>query len=743
MNQWKKAAAAVVIFVSVMVLGACADELKEFSDAAGGTVTNINKLNQAGHDLMEEERYSEAIVKFEEAIELIYKARPEYKTLVEPVRATETYDSPFNNISWAYYELGDYEKSLEYIDISLLILPNTDTEYINKGNSLYALGRPSEAMEQYEKALNYDSDSLFAHYGKGMIHYDWSEYRDALQAFNAFLRQNESDYDAMEMKVNSHIALGESEKALEYAEHIIAKYPDDYHLNRLKGIVLNNKGDYEEAKRFYTELAELYPYNGEIQQMLGEFYYEFEEYEEALAVFQNELKVYSGNIDVRLWLMTIYDAMYEYEEALAVYEESLEHEDIFWTLDLHVKMGDIAFNFGYYLEAADYYGYAAEEQPYEPYHYVEQLSSLYNANRNVRCIQLGEEGLQTFAGHSDISWYTGLCRLDYGDYEGAIQDLTVAAETDPESSEAWARLAYAYMLYGDESNALTYSDRSLELYSGNYTAEMVKEALKEKNKPIGAQIKAFFQDNYLYLDAVDSSKTLLAELDYPDMPMEEIASKFEQAKRKGDQFSFLIYGDEYDQLGYFEESDLEVSEADSLVYIRIPTFHTRTDDAFIDVIDRIEEPETKNLVLDLRGNGGGLAHSANVMLDALLPDYVTSMMIYRDGQTENYYSDPAYTAFRHIFILVDENSASASELLTLGLKSYLSNVTVVGRTTYGKGVGQSVFEDPVNKVLLYVVNFYWNVKQENISDSGIKPDVYVQGNDLESFMKPVRNMAKK
>lgn len=53
--------------------------------------------------------------------------------------------------------------------------------------------------------------------------------------------------------------------------------------------------------------------------------------------------------------------------------------------------------------------------------------------------------------------------------------------------------------------------------------------------------------------------------------------------------------------------------------------------------------------------------------------------------------------FKHIYIFVNQNSASSSELLSLGLKKYLNNVTIIGTPTVGKGVGQITFEDKNKK----------------------------------------------
>jgi C-terminal peptidase prc len=173
-------------------------------------------------------------------------------------------------------------------------------------------------------------------------------------------------------------------------------------------------------------------------------------------------------------------------------------------------------------------------------------------------------------------------------------------------------------------------------------------------------------------------------------------------------------------------------------YFKIEDFSTTTDDQFIQSIDRIPSPESKTIVLDLRGNGGGLTESANNMLDALLPELVTCTLIDKDGYTYNYYSDAEQIAFKKIYIFVDENTASAAEMLTLGLKTYLDNVVIVGRDTFGKGVGQIVFEDAKQRIMVFVVSHYWNVMQNNVSNLRITPDIKIKGNSLESYMKQVR-----
>lgn len=130
------------------------------------------------------------------------------------------------------------------------------------------------------------------------------------------------------------------------------------------------------------------------------------------------------------------------------------------------------------------------------------------------------------------------------------------------------------------------------------------------------------------------------------------------------------------------------------------------------------------------------------ILDFLLPDTVVCNLIYKDGYSSPYYSDNDYIKFKHIFLLTDEQTASCAELLSLGLKTYFDNVSIIGRKTFGKGVGQILFEDKTRGFVIFLVNHYWNVREENIMGKGIQPDKQVKGNSLELYMDEVYKLIK-
>ena len=110
--------------------------------------------------------------------------------------------------------------------------------------------------------------------------------------------------------------------------------------------------------------------------------------------------------------------------------------------------------------------------------------------------------------------------------------------------------------------------------------------------------------------------------------------------------------------------------------------------------------------MDLRDNPGGLLFTAINILDTLLPECISSYTIDRNGYMNTFKTSYDHFPFKHIYLLVNEDSASASELVALSLKTYLPNVTIVGKNTFGKGVGQTVFENKENKYIIFLTDSF-------------------------------------
>lgn len=693
----------------------------------------IYDANEKGVKLIEEGRYEEAIAVLEEAVGYVYEVDPELEQLDYEKRVPVLLDVPFNNLSWAHHDKGDYEQALAYAEKSMLMLPNDDIENVNRANALYALDRVDEAEACYEEAISLNSDNPEAHYGLGMIQYDREEYTSALKNFNSYLRTYPGDGDAASMRVYTLLRLDRDDVAEEYADNFMKKYSDSYEGTWPKGAYLEDTAEYEKIISFHKGIAKQYPAEWPAQRKLGEIYYDYSEYEAALEVFEASAATFPAEIEVKEWLITVYGDLGDIVGAESLYLDADDPDH-----RLLATLGQMYLDNGYYQMAAAAFNTMTVVDPDNQEGYVKKLQALSWGKRYAKCAEFGEQTLEKVEPiTSDIPWYTGWCETEMGDEASADKHFRQAVEIDPDDYEAWSYLALAQLNLGNEEEAREYSERALEIYEWDSTAIYVKDTLDSYSEPLGTRIKQFFKDNYLYGKDAAKLERSLAELDTPGLTDREIAAIIDQAKQSDDRFTFLIYGDYYDGLTEVGESDIAYTDMGDISYFKIDSFSQTTDDLFTKLIDDIPSPEEKTLVLDLRGNGGGLTESANNMLDLLLPELVTSTLIYRDGTTYNYYSDPEQISFRNIAIFVDENSASAAELLTLGLKTYADDVTIIGRTTFGKGVGQLVFEDRQHKVMLLAVNHYWNVMQNNVSDTRIVPDITVKGNQLESFMSKV------
>ena len=165
---------------------------------------------------------------------------------------------------------------------------------------------------------------------------------------------------------------------------------------------------------------------------------------------------------------------------------------------------------------------------------------------------------------------------------------------------------------------------------------------------------------------------------------------------------------------------------DGIGYIRISSFSAGTADCFAEEYDKLAAQGAKGIVLDLRDNPGGWVNSAVSVADLFLDKELLVYAEYRDGSRDENWTTPGKTDLP-LVILINENSASSSEILAGGLQN-LGRATLVGVTSYGKGIIQYVLPvDDTNKD-----GFQFTVAQYYLNDGtavhkiGINPDVTVE-----------------
>ncbi len=165
-------------------------------------------------------------------------------------------------------------------------------------------------------------------------------------------------------------------------------------------------------------------------------------------------------------------------------------------------------------------------------------------------------------------------------------------------------------------------------------------------------------------------------------------------------------------------------------YVRISSFNmnekSSDEDTFTEFKEEVESLRSQGMekmIIDLRDNPGGILQISCDIADMLLPEGIITYVEYKDGSREDYNSD-AEELDIPIAVLINENSASASEVLTGALKDY-KRATVIGKKSYGKGIVQTVFPFTDGSGISLTVAKYYSPNGVCIQDIGIEPDIEV------------------
>lgn len=170
-------------------------------------------------------------------------------------------------------------------------------------------------------------------------------------------------------------------------------------------------------------------------------------------------------------------------------------------------------------------------------------------------------------------------------------------------------------------------------------------------------------------------------------------------------------------------------------YIVVSQFDEVTTQQFQQAIDDMEKQGMKGLIVDLRGNPGGVLDVAVDMLDYLLPDDLTkyaqgkgSTLIVstadKNEQGERFYCDDGHSVDFPIVILQDGNSASASEVFAGAMRDY-DRAKLVGTTSFGKGIVQSLLPLGDGSAIKITTAHYYSPSGFDLHGVGLEPDVEI------------------
>ena len=280
-------------------------------------------------------------------------------------------------------------------------------------------------------------------------------------------------------------------------------------------------------------------------------------------------------------------------------------------------------------------------------------------------------------------------------------------------------------------------------YSTYYTAEQYKElntsnegsyvgigAVLQKDDAGGAKIIQLYEGGpgeQVGLKKGDVIKAVDGT-DVTDKETSDIASMVRDSEKDFVMLTIQRENEEKTRDVKVEIRDVEIQTvshemlSEDTGYIRISEFSEVTSDQYKKAFADLKDQGMKKLVVDLRDNPGGLLTAVCGVLRQILPEGLIVYTEDKNGKREEETCDGKNKLDMPLAVLVNGNSASASEIFAGAVKDYGIG-TIVGTTTYGKGVVQTIHSLTDGSAVKITIAKYFTPKGNDINKKGINPDV--------------------
>lgn len=169
---------------------------------------------------------------------------------------------------------------------------------------------------------------------------------------------------------------------------------------------------------------------------------------------------------------------------------------------------------------------------------------------------------------------------------------------------------------------------------------------------------------------------------------------------------------------------------DNIGYIRIWGFENKTYEQFKDAYDKLRAQNISGLIIDLRNNPGGFVDQALYIANLLVPESNALKLVSRKGVEKVYKTTSNTQIDIPLAIVVNQNSASSSEILSSIIKDSKKGV-IVGAKTYGKGIVQTTKKLSFGGALSITTAKYYTESGVEIHKNGIEPNIKVELNEKD------------
>lgn len=171
--------------------------------------------------------------------------------------------------------------------------------------------------------------------------------------------------------------------------------------------------------------------------------------------------------------------------------------------------------------------------------------------------------------------------------------------------------------------------------------------------------------------------------------------------------------------------------ADGIGYVRIDQFSENTLKEYLAAMDDLKKQGMNGVIFDVRNNPGGMVTSVTDILNHILPEGTSVYMVDKQGKRTDYCSDGKDELKIPIAVLTSKNSASAAEIFAGAIRDYHKG-TLIGQTTFGKGIVQQTMRLADGSAVKITVSSYYTPNGESIHKKGITPDIPMDVSETKS-----------
>ena len=281
-------------------------------------------------------------------------------------------------------------------------------------------------------------------------------------------------------------------------------------------------------------------------------------------------------------------------------------------------------------------------------------------------------------------------------------------------------------------------------YTVYYTADEYKKLTETTNgtfSGIGAVCQIRSEGGILLVDVYESgagykaglrSGDRIIQVDGTDVTDMDLSSAVALVKgEKGTQVGLKIVRDGATSDYTVVRDEIEVQTVnyaiteDNIGYISVSQFENVTAKQFKAAIEELKSEGAKGIIIDIRNNPGGLLTTVISMLKDILPNGLIVYTEDKDGNRKEYSDNDNEELDMPLAVLVNGNSASASEIFAGAIQDYGKGV-IVGTQTFGKGIVQTVKPLTDGSAIKFTIAKYFTPKGQDIHGKGVTPDVVVE-----------------